>query len=477
MPHRLLAAVPRALPAIAGLAAMVLAASSAQAQTSADPAHRALADTIFRELIEIPSVSETPVTLEAAEAMATRLRTAGFPDEDVRVVDLNGTGSLLARYSGSSDRPPILLMAHLDVVDARPEDWTTPPFERIEQDGWWYGRGATDNKAGAAILMANFIRWKAAGWVPERDLVMVLTGDEETSSASIRWTVTEGLEWIGARPEFALNTDSGTPVVGPDGRELMHGVQTSEKVYFTLRLEVTNPGGHSSRPRPDNAIHTLARGLARLADHAFPISLNETTRAFLERSAAFEEDSAVAADMRAAAAEPPDLAAAERLTAGSSYLNALLRTTCVATRLEAGHADNALPQTARATVNCRVLPGLDLAEVEAKVGEVLAEPEISISRVNVPTESPPSPLAAEILGPVERLTEEFWPGVPVVPVMSTGATDGLYARNAGIPVYGVAAIFADPEDSRAHGKDERIEIRRYFEALEFWRRMVEELAG
>lgn len=464
-------------PLALALAAAVLAAPTARAQTAPSPEDRARADEIFEELIEIPSVSETPETVRAAEAMAARLRAAGFPDEDVRVVDLEGTGNLLARYRGSSDAPPILLMAHLDVVDARREDWSTLPFERIEADGWWYGRGTTDNKAGAAILIANFVRWKEAGWVPARDLIIVLTGDEETSSASIRWTVSEGLAWIGQRPAFALNTDSGTPVLGPDGEEQMHGIQTSEKVYFTLRLEVTNPGGHSSRPRPDNAIATLARGLVRLAGHAFPPLLNETTRAFFDRSAAFETDSAVAADMRAVAADPPDLAAAERLAAASSYHNALLRTTCVPTRLEAGHADNALPQTARATVNCRVLPGLDLEQVEATVAEILAEPDILISRVNVPTPSPPSPLSPEIMGPIERLTEEFWPGVPVVPVMSTGATDGLYARNAGIPVYGVAAIFGDPEDSRAHGKDERIEIARFFEALVFWRRMVEEIAG
>jgi acetylornithine deacetylase/succinyl-diaminopimelate desuccinylase-like protein len=248
-------------------------------------------------------------------------------------------------------------------------------------------------------------------------------------------------------------------------------------VYFTFRLETTNPGGHSSRPRPDNAIYSLARGLQRVADHRFPVKLNETTRAFFERSAAFEADPAVAADMRAVAAETPDLDAAERLAAASSFHNALLRTTCVATRLEAGHADNALPQTARATVNCRVLPGEDLEAAQAELARVLADPAISISRVNVPTESPPSPLAPEVMGPIEALTEEFWPGVPVVPVMSTGATDGLYARNAGIPVYGVAAIFEDPEDARAHGRDERIEIERYFEALEFWRRMVEAIAA
>lgn len=469
--------------ALAVLAALAVGAPAARAQ--AGPAERlsasdrALADEIFEELVEIPSVSETPETVRAAEAMAARLAAAGFADEDVRVVTLeSGAGQLLARYRGAdTGEPPILLMAHLDVVDARPEDWSTDPFERVEADGWWYGRGTTDNKAGAAILIANFLRWRAAGWVPDRDLIVLLTGDEETSSGGVKWAVTEGLEWMGAKPALALNTDAGGGQLGPDGAELMHGVQTSEKVYLTFRLETTNPGGHSSRPRPDNAIYALAAGLGRLAEHRFPIVLNETTRAFFERSAAFEADPATAADMRAAAAEPPDLEAAERLAAASSYHNALLRTTCVATRLEAGHADNALPQTARATVNCRVLPGQDLDAVDAALARVLDDPAIAIARVNDPTPSPPSPLAPDVMGPIETLTEEFWPGVPVVPVMSTGATDGLYARNAGIPVYGVAAIFEDPEDARAHGRDERIEIDRYFEALEFWRRMVEAVAG
>jgi acetylornithine deacetylase/succinyl-diaminopimelate desuccinylase-like protein len=364
------------------------------------------------------------------------------------------------------------MLAHLDVVPALREDWSTDPFTLVEQDGWWYGRGTDDNKAGAAILVLNLIRARREGFVPDRDWVVALTSDEETNSDAIKWLVGEGREWIG-EPELALNTDSGGGIV-KDGREAMFEVQASEKVYLTFDLEVTDKGGHSSRPTPDNAIHALARGLARLADYRFPVSLNEVTRGFFERSAAFE-DPAVAADMRAVAAEPPDSAAAARLSE-SAFFNALLRTTCVATRLEAGHADNALPQTARATVNCRILPGEPIDAVESTLNEVVADPRIRVARKREPTASPPSPLKPEIVEPIEVIVEEMWPGVTIVPVMSTGATDGLYVRNAGIPVYGAAALFGDPEDARAHGRDERVEIARFYEALEFWNRLARRLS-
>lgn len=430
---------------------------------------------IFEELIEIPSVSATPETVEAARAMAERLRGAGFPEADLHVLEpLPDVGMLVARYRGSGARPPILLLAHIDVVPALPEDWSTPPFELTVQDGWWYARGSTDNKAGAAILIANFVRYRQEGFVPDRDLIVVLTGDEETNSEAINWAVSrEGRELIDD-PEFALNTDAGGGALR-NGREAMFEVQASEKVYLSFQLEVTNPGGHSSQPRPDNAINTLAAGLVRLAGHTWPVRLNEVTRAFFERSAAIEGGQ-LGDDMRALAANPADSAAAARLSQ-SPHLNALLRTTCVATMLEAGHAQNALPQSARATVNCRILPGESPDEVEATLVSVLADTDIRVSRFAEPTASPPSPLTDEILGTIERLVEEKWPGIPVVPTMSTGATDGLYVRNAGIPVYGVGAIFEDPEDNRAHGRDERVAIHRFYEALDYWYRMVKELSS
>ncbi|MGH7564380.1 MAG: M20/M25/M40 family metallo-hydrolase [Gemmatimonadota bacterium] len=444
----------------------------AQSELSAEDS--LLATEIFEELIEIPSVSGTPETVAAAEAMAERLRAAGFPEEDIHVLEpLPDVGILVARYPGTGERSPILLLAHIDVVPALPEDWSVAPFELTEQEGWWYGRGTTDNKAGAAMLVANLLRYREEGFTPDRDLIVVLTGDEETNSEAIKWIVSEAGRELIDDPAYALNTDSGGGSL-KEGVETMFGVQASEKVYLSFQLEVTNPGGHSSQPRPDNAITTLAEGLVRLSEHAWPVQLNEVTRAFFERSAAIESGQ-LAQDMRAIAGNPADSAAAARLSE-SPYLSALLRTTCVATMLEAGHAENALPQTARATVNCRILPGESTEEVEATLVSVLDDPDIQVSRLREPTASPPSPLTDEVLGTIERLTGEMWPGVPVVPTMSIGATDGLYVRNADIPVYGVGAIFEDTGDNRAHGRDERVAIDRFYEALRFWYRMVKELS-
>lgn len=452
------------------MAFALLVAASASAQTEPSAADSALAREIYEELIEIPSVSGTTETTRAARAMAQRLLDVGFPAEDVHVVGPDTAGNLVAVWRGTGEEPPILLMAHLDVVPALRSDWSYDPFTLTEEDGWWYARGTVDNKAGAAILIANLVRLRREGFVSNRDLVVVLTGDEETSSDGIEWVVSpEGRRLIG-EPAFALNTDSGGGDL-VDGEERAFSIQASEKMYLSFRLEVTNPGGHSSRPRPDNAIVQLARGLVRLDEHGFPIELNEVTRAFFARTAELESG-ATADDMRGAAGEPGDVAAADRLAAASPYINALLRTTCVATRLEAGHADNALPQTARAIVNCRILPTDSADEVEHTLREVLADSAIALARVNEPTPSDPSPLVPEVMGPIESLVGEFWPGVPVVPFMSTGATDGLYVRNAGIPVYGVGAIFEDPEDDRAHGRDERITIERFYEALAFWYRMI-----
>ena len=453
--------------AVAIVGSTVLA-SSASAQSAPTAADSALAREIYEELVEIPSVSGTAETTRAARAMAQRLLDAGFPAADVHVVGPDTAGTLVATYRGTAAAPPILLLAHLDVVPALRADWSYDPFVLTEEDGWWYARGSSDNKAGAAMLIANFVRLKREGFVPNRDLIVVLTGDEETSSAAIKWLVSaEGRQLIDD-PVFALNTDAGGGELA-GGRERSFNIQASEKIYLSFRLEVTNPGGHSSRPRPDNAIYQLVAGLDRLARHRFPIALNDVTRGFFARQAELD-GGAGAADLRAASGG--DVEAAERLAAASSFYNALLRTTCVATRLEAGHADNALPQSARAIVNCRILPTETADAVERTLHEVLADSTIKVERVAEPTPSPPSPLVPEVLGPIEALVAEFWPGVPIVPTMSTGATDGLYVRNAGIPVYGVAAIFGDPEDSRAHGRDERVAIERFYEALEFWYRMV-----
>jgi acetylornithine deacetylase/succinyl-diaminopimelate desuccinylase-like protein len=452
-----------------GLGVLFAGPATASGQTTLSAEDSLLAAEIYAEMVEIPSVSGSEDAQRILSVTAARLEAAGIETE---IAGPDSARVLVARVPGTGEGPPLLMLAHLDVVPALREDWSTDPFTLVERDGWWYGRGTEDNKAGAAFLVFNLIRARREGFVPDRGWTVALTSDEETNSAGIRWLVAEGRHLIG-EPELALNTDSGGGIT-LDGRDVMFEVQASEKVYLTFVLEVTDDGGHSSRPTPDNAIDALARGLVRLAEHRFPVTLNEVTRGFFERSAAYEQGS-VAADMRAVAASRPDTAAAARLTE-SPFFNALLRTTCTATRLEAGHADNALPQTARATVNCRILPGEPIDAVESTLNAVLADPRIRVSRKREPTESPPSPLRPEIVEPIEAIVDEMWPGATVVPVMSTGATDGLYVRNAGIPVYGAGAIFNDSQESRAHGRDERVSVERFYEALDFWNRLMRRLS-
>jgi len=464
--------VSRRLPAL--WLVLLALATSLSAQTGKDPAAKALEREILKQLIEINTSDSAGHTPDAAKAMADRLLNAGFPAADVRVLGYNPRyQSLVARYRGrSAGKKPVLLMAHLDVVDARREDWSTDPYQFVEKDGFYYGRGTEDVKDGVAMLVANFIRYKKEGFVPDRDLIIVLTADEETTGESIRWLVADHRDLIDA--EFALNTDGGGGDYR-DGKPIRFNVQAAEKVYQSFMLEVRNKGGHSSRPVPDNAIYHLARGLGRLADYQFPVRLNEVTRAFFQRGAAAELP-AVAADMRLVA-RSGDAAAARRLSAGSPYYNSVLHTTCVATRLFAGHADNALPQLARATVNCRVEPDEPVDSIEARLRRVVADTAIHFSRIAEAHPSPPSPLRPEVMGPIEAVARKYWPGVPVVPEMSTGASDGLYTRNGGIPTYGVAAVFEDMNDSRAHGRDERVGVKEYHMAAEYWYELVKRLAG
>lgn len=437
------------------------------------PSDTTLERAILKQLIEINTSDSAGHTDQAARAMAARLVDAGLPASDVQVLGYSPRyQSLVARYRGKpGGGKPILLMAHLDVVDARKEDWTTDPYLMVEKDGFYYGRGTSDNKAGAAMLVANFIRYRQEGFVPDRDIILVLTADEETSGQSIQWLVQSHRDLVDA--DYALNTDGGGGDYR-DGKPIRFNVQAAEKVYQSFTLEVRNRGGHSSRPVPDNAIYQLSEGLVRLGKDRFPVQLNEVTRAFFERGAAAELPQ-IAADMRLVA-KSGDTAAARRLSAASPYYNSVLRTTCVATRLFGGHADNALPQLARATVNCRVLPGQSIESVEARLTQVVADTGIHFSRIAMAHPSPPSPLRLDVMGAVEELTRKFWPGVPVVPEMSTGASDGSYTRTAGIPTYGVAAIFEDMNDSRAHGRDERVGVKEYHQAAQYWYELVKRLS-
>ena len=468
----------RLLPALLLAAALapVAGALPARAQAPGQAPHEQLAKEIFRELIEINTTDATGNTTQAAEAMAARLRAAGFPAEDVRVLGPHPRkGNLVARLRGTGrgGKKPLLLLAHLDVVEARKEDWSPEldPFKFTEKDGFYYGRGTMDDKAMAAIWIANLIRYRREGWRPDRDVIVALTADEEGGDHNgVEWLLQNHRDLVDA--EYGLNEGGGGQ--SRNGRPVLHRVGASEKVYIDFRLEVTDPGGHSSQPRKDNPIYHLSEGLARLGKFDFPVQLNEVTRAYFQRMAEVE-GGPVGADMRAVAATG-DPAAVERLSRTALY-NALMRTTCVATMLTGGHAPNALPQLARANVNCRMLPGSDPAEVQRTLERVLADERIKVTPVAPAKPSPPSPLRPDVMGPIERITKQMWPGVVVVPVMGAGATDGLFFRQQGIPIYGVSGIFSDIGDSRAHGRDERIGIREFYDGQEFLYRLVKALAG
>jgi acetylornithine deacetylase/succinyl-diaminopimelate desuccinylase-like protein len=434
-----------------------------------------LAVDIYRELMEINTVTNTGDTGRAADAMAARLRAAGFADADVQVFKPEPRkGNLVARLRGTGARKPILLLAHLDVVEAKREDWSTDPFKLVEKDGYFYGRGSGDDKFMAANFVANLIRYKQEGYRPDRDIILALETDEEILDANavgIQWLLKNHRDLIDA--EFALNEGGGVGI--RRGKTIRNSVQTSEKVYYNYRLEVTNKGGHSSLPIPDNAIYHLADGLARLSKFTFPMKLNETTRAYFAKTAELETEE-TAADIRAVLAATPDPTALARLSQKAAY-NAQLRTTCVATMLEGGHAYNALPQMARAIVNCRIMPGEKVEDITATLKGVLADDQISLTPIGQAVLSAPSALEEGLMNAIEKTSAEFWPGVPVIPIMSAGGTDGSFLRNAGIPTYGNSGLAGDEDDVRAHGRDERVAVKSFFDGGEYLYRLVKRLSG
>lgn len=440
-------------------------------------AQQQLAFDIYKELIEINTVTETGDTARAAEAMAARLRAAGFSELDVQVfMPAARKGNLVARLRGTGARKPILLLAHLDVVPARREDWSVDPFKLIEKDGYFYARGSIDDKFMAAAFVESLVRYKQEGYTPDRDIIVALEADEEIldrNALGIQWLLKNHRELIDA--EFALN--EGGSVGLKKGKSIRNSVQTTEKVSLSYKLEVSNRGGHSSVPTKDNAIYHLAEGLVRLSKFIFPFKLNETTRAYFERIAEFEGDQ-TAADIRSIISGHPDPASLSivRLSANPAY-NAQLRTTCVATMLEGGHAYNALPQVARAIINCRIMPGELVDEVKATLVEVLADDQISVTQIGEPVLSAPSALQDEVMGAIEKVSAEFWPGTPIVPIMSAGATDGSYLRNAGIPTYGHSGLASDVDDVRIYGRDERVLVKSVFDGQEYLYRLVKVLSG
>lgn len=430
-----------------------------------------LARDLLKELVEIKTTHSDGSTLLAAQAMAARLKTAGFPDSDVVVIEnAPRKGNLIARLRGrNTGLKPVLLLSHIDVVEANAEDWTLPPFEFTEREGMFYGRGVADDKDESAIHLTLLMRMKAEGYVPDRDIIAALTADEEGGPANgVVYLLQNHRALIDA--EYVFNEGGGGKVV--DDKHLSNDVQASEKKFQTWILEVTNSGGHSSVPVKDNAITELSAALVKIGAFDFPVHLNSVTREYFTRSSSIVAQE-MARAMRAIVADERNAAAAATLAEDPRY-NAQLRTTCVPTMLEGGHARNALPQRARAYVNCRILPDESSEDVKKTLEGVIASDKVKVTAEAAATNSPPSPLTPALMAEIDRVTKEMWPGVPVIPTMSTGATDGLYFRNAGIPVYGVSGLFYS--ETFSHGMNERTSAKAFYEGLEFMYRLVKSVA-
>jgi acetylornithine deacetylase/succinyl-diaminopimelate desuccinylase-like protein len=463
---------------------LLLSTASLPLRAQLDPATKQLSHDIFQQLIEINTTDSVGSTTVAANAMAQRLLDAGFAKEDVVVLGPNDRkGNLMARLHGTGSAKPILLIGHLDVVEALRSDWTTDPFQFVDKDGYYYGRGTQDIKEGDAIFVTTFIRLKKEGYKPDRDIILALTADEEGGKSNgIDWLLKNHRDLMDAA--FVLNTDAGG-VDMVNGKPISFNVEATEKLYGDYQLTATNAGGHSSLPVPDNAIYHIADALTRLQAYTFPFELNPVTRAYFEKMSTLESGQ-TAANMKGILENPPSAEAIARLSATPKY-NATMRTTCVATRLSAGHANNALPQSATANVNCRILPSHSREETRQQLIQIFNDPKVTVGYVNDARELvdaapeskglPPTELQPEVMQPLAKLVAQMWPGVPVIPVMETGASDGKFTSEAGLPTYGVNGIAIDIDDDRAHGKDERLGVDSYYRGVEFYYRYVKLLGG
>ena len=470
--------------AIAAVAALLAGAAQAKGPAPAKqmaspvppPADQALARDILKELIEINSTHAHGSTV-AAQAVAKRLRDAGYAASDVQVVapaDHPTKGNTVVRLRGKGLGKPILFILHLDVVEAKPDDWTVDPFKLIEKDGFLYGRGTSDMKGDDTAALESLIRLKREGFTPDRDIIVAFTADEEAGGDAngVDWLLANHRDLIDAAVVF--NPDSGGGGL-LSGRRVSYGIQTSEKLYATFVLETANKGGHSSLPRPDNAIYQLSHALDRVEAYRFPLHVTATIRGYLKGNASLETGQ-TRADMLAVAAETPDPAAADRL-ARREDLNALLRTPCVATQLEAGHAENALPQHAKAMIQCRLIPGETVEETQARLVAAVADPGVKVSLkapVKPSGETVPDP---KIMGRLEATLHGMWPGVVITPSMDAGASDSVYSRAVGIPSYGTSSIWVDLDDVRAHGRDERVRVPQFYEGVEFTYRLMKAMSA
>ena len=461
------------------LALSAVAVTAAAQQKPLTPTQQ-LAHDVYKEMVELNTSVWTGNTTPAANAMAKRFRDAGFPEKDIFVGGPTPKKhNLVVRYrgkGGTAAPKPVLLLAHLDVVEALKADWSNDldPFKFTEKDGFYYGRGTADDKAMASLFVAAAIRLKKEGYVPQRDIIIALTTDEEGGAYNgVDWLLKNHRDLMDAA--WVINEGGGGAL--RDGKPLLHSVQAAEKVYADFTLRVTNAGGHSSVPRADNAIYQLSEGLVKLSKYQFPVELNPVSRAFFEKSASAEKPEMGAA-MTALAKDPSDAAAAAVIGKDPRY-SSMMRTTCVATMLKGGHATNALPQLAEANVNCRMAPTASKESVRATIAKVVGDPGIAVFDTTTEDRaSPPSEMRPEVMGAVEKLTKEMFGDIPVVPTMSTGATDSRYFRALGVPSFGVSGLFSDPTvDARAHGRDERVRIEWYYKAQEFLYQLTRQLSS
>jgi acetylornithine deacetylase/succinyl-diaminopimelate desuccinylase-like protein len=463
--------------ALAAAALLAGRAGSAADLPPPDAAERQLAHDVFQQLVEINTTDSVGNTTVAAQAMADRLLAAGFPPADVVVLGPNPRkGNLVARYRGAPDSGlrPILIIAHLDVVEARREDWTTDPFQFIEKGGFYYGRGTQDMKDSVAIAVADFVRLKRERYVPDRDIILALTADEEAGQSNgVAWLLANHPDLIAA--DYVLNPDSGG-VWTEGGKPVAVEIEATEKLYADFVLSATNAGGHSSLPRPDNAIYHVADALTKLERNPFPVELNPVTREYLARMADVAAPQ-MRADLQAALATVPDPAAIARLSADAHY-NATLRTTCVATLVSGGHAPNALPQRAEANVNCRILPGHSAEDVRLYLERLFDDPQLKVGyrseteglsdQAPATKAMPPPPPYPVLMAALTGIAARTWPGAAVIPIMETGASDSIHTMSAGIPSYGINGIAIERDDVRAHGRDERVGVESFYVGLQFY---------
>ncbi len=460
-----------ALAQTLGAILLLCFAASAQAQT---PAERAQALDIYQRVVGFDTSIEGRQTPAMGAYLAERFRAAGFAAEDVRVLPFEHTASLYARYRGNgSGGAPILFLAHMDVVPARRADWERDPFTLIEENGFFFGRGSIDNKSGLALIAATFLQLRAEGFVPSRDLIIWFSGDEETTGAATADLLANHRDLLGGA-EFALNSDAGGGLLAHDNTPTAYFLQTAEKTYADFIVTARNPGGHSSLPRADNAIFELMDAIGRLRRHQFPVMWNDTTIASFRATGA-QVGGAEGAAMLRFAARPGDSRSAAALSRNPAYVGQL-RTTCVPTMLTGGHAENALPQTATVNVNCRIFPGVSPASVQAELQRV-AGTEVEVSPRAPATASDASPLRQDVMAAVAAAVSANYPGIPITPSMSAGATDGVFFRGAGVPTYGVGEAFMREEDEFSHGLNERNPTASFYNGLTHWRTLVTTLAG